>query len=137
MFRPSALPHYKGIPMDIYEVEIAICPNCQGAMRESCDLPDGMYDQLFSGLGDFGDLCVVCPDCKIFLTEEFPEYRTEYHRQVVTTDDGDGELIELQWSESPDMTGAASAWYRWTDEGPVSEESFAGIDATFESIMAG
>lgn len=120
-----------------YQNDIALCPLCRGDCLTFDQVGEDLQTLLLEKSEDLAFSFVVCPKCLVVCLDDDLEHRAEYVKQIHYHDADGGLFIEIQRSDSPTMEQAASYWYTWQDNGPVAEESFTGIDAQFESIMAG
>lgn len=122
---------------EIYSVEIAICPLCHADCIDFFQLNDELADWLLAKDEALAFSFVVCPHCLVVYLSDDLEQRVEYQQQIYHVDDAGGLLIELKHSLCPEIDWATSYWYRWEDNQPVLDTTFAGIDDQFLHIMAG
>lgn len=122
---------------EIYSTEIPLCPLCQADCLDFFQISDELGAALLAKDEELAMSFVVCPHCRVVCLPDDLNHRTEYTKQIHHVDDAGGLLIEIQRSGNPTMDLALSYWYRWEDNRPVLDTTFAGIDDQFLSLMVG
>lgn len=129
---------------EVYSVQIAICPKCDGDMLDSSQLDDGLDQRIRQEFGSkLGEDNIaygyhLCPKCRVIVVEgDEQETRTEYRQMLHHTDENSDALIEIRTSDRPDMEAAKANWYAWKDNQPVLDTDYTGVDDAFDEIMTG
>lgn len=129
---------------EVYSVQIAICPKCDGDMLHDSQLDDGLNQRIRQEFGsklgdaDFPYEYHLCPACSVIVVEgNEHKARTEYRQMLHHTDENSDALIEIRASDSPDMEAPKANWYAWKDNQPVLDTNYTGVDDAFDEIMTG